>query len=618
MKKFLMILFIIILIIMVGGAVFLMTLDVDKFRPQIVSQIENAIKKPVLLDKIKLGWQSGMALELRGFAVLKSQQSSEALVKVDSAKALLKLAPLFSRQIQITTIYLDHPLIHLIKKQDGTFEGLESAVQPPSRPQDGNSSGQAAALAFLVNDIRINDGEVIFKDVSGKEPMEINLRKIHVTLANVALNEPIDFKIAAAVFSNGQNLNAQGKLTISPQERTHTVKGFHAALQLAPMDFQEMVKVSPALKTSGIVFPLEGTLTVDADSLKMDDQGLKNEPIKIRLNRGKIRLQSLKDPVENISLDALVTVAMIKVQKFTADLAGGKIEGQGAVNITNPSSPVTAFDVKVDKLKIENLTTSLPQAGPQAKGLLSVVVRGNLTGQTPEDIQQTITAEGTVTLEQAVITHLNILREVFQKLSVIPGLVEKLLMRLPKNYQEKLKTEDTQLKTVQFPFLVKSGVVRLPQIDVSTDSFQVTGSGTYGLVQSDVAGTAVLAIEPDLSGAMIRSVEELQYLTNEKKEIQVPLAIQGRIPKVTVMPDLQFVASKIAAQKAKEVIGGYLEKALGKKETPADPRTTSAKSEPVTAESPTKKAGLLGELLRQGMKEILSEDPASTATEKVL
>lgn len=566
MKSFLMILLVLFLAVIIGGSVFIATFDADKFRPQIVNQLENAIQKPVRLEKIKLGWQSGIALELKGLAVLKNSQSPEGLLKVETASALLELKPLLARQIQIASIYLHRPSVRLVRKADGTFEGMEPSV-PRSGPVSagGETSGQAAALSFLVNQIKINDGEFFLRDLSGKRPMEFDLREIDLTVDNVALDRPIDFKASAAVFSGSQNLNIKGNLTLSLPERAAKLKGFQAVLQLAPMEYKEVLRAVPDIETSGIVFPLGGTLTVEADSLRLDEKGLGNQVVKVRLEDGRARLQMLKTPIEKASLEALVTMPLVTVSKFSAEAARGRVEGRGSVHMANPAIPETAFDVKTEKLSIEELLVT-PPAGPQVKGLLSVVTKGTLKGQTPEQIQRTVTADGTVLLEQTVITKTNVLREVFQKLSVIPGLVEKLLERLPPNYQEKLKAEDTSLKTMQIPFSVREGTVRLPQWDVATDSFQVTGSGTYGLSQGTVAGTAMLSIEPDLSGAMIRSVEELRFLTNTKKEIQIPLAIQGQVPKVAVMPDLQSVAAKIAAQKAKEVIGDYFKKVIeGKK-----------------------------------------------------
>jgi len=619
MKKILILICLLLIIAVIGAFIFLITLDVDKFRPQIVSQIENAIHKPVELEKIKLGWQSGIALELQGFSILKSGQSSEKLVETQSAKAVLKLAPLLSRQIQVATVYLNAPVIRLVKNPDGTFEGLEPSSQKPGPAQGQAASAPevAAPLSFLVNEIRVQNGEVFFKDATGKEPMEVHLRKITVEIDNVALDQPIDFKAQAAVCSPVQNLDLRGKLSVSSKDFSALLNGFRAELQLMPMDPHEILKVSPAVAASGIIFPVEGTLGIDADSLRLDEKGLKDAGARVRFDRGKVQLELLKSPMENISVDALVSAVMIKIQKFAANAAGGKIEGQGSVQMTDPSSPEIVFGAKADKLKIEDLVQAPVQAGPQINGALSLVVNGSLKGQTPEQIKQTITAEGTVIVEEGVLKQMNVLREVFQKLSVIPGLVEKLLARLPPNYQEKLKGKDTKLQTIRVPFTVQNGTVRLPQLSASTDSFQMTGAGTYGLSQGDVAGNAMLAIEPELSGAMTRSVEELQYLMSPKKEIQIPLTIGGRVPKVTVMPDLQAVASKLATQKAQEMIGGYLEKALGGKKTATSPDSTApGTTEPATGGAPSSKKDIFGEILRRGIEGMSSETQTSAAPDK--
>jgi len=598
MKKFLIFFFVLLIILTIGVSVFLATLDVDRFRPQIISRIEKTIQKPVRLERIKIGWQAGIALELQGFALLKSEQTPEKLVEIQSVKAVLKLEPLLSREIQVETVYLDHPIVLLVKKPDGTFDGWEPA---PSQP--GQSGGQAvsapkaaAALSFLVNKIKIQDGELFFKDDSGKEPVEVNLRKIAVEIDQVALDRPIEFNARAAVLGPVQNLDLKGKLTLSEKDFSALLSGFHAELQLKDMNPREVTKLSPAIAASGIVFPAEGILGVDADSLRL---GAKDAAAKIRFDRGKIRLQSFKSPIENISVSALASAAMIKIQKITADLAGGKVEGQGAVNMTDPQNPAIAFDVKANKLLLGDLFL-VPQDGPQIKGLLSLTIRGNSTGQASDEIIGMLTAEGDATLDQGVITNMNILREVFQKISVIPGLMERLLARLPEDYKSRLDEKDTKLKTIQLPFSVQSGTVDLPRVSLATDSFRLEGSGTYGLDHGTVTGMSLLSIDKNLSAAMIRSVEELQYLTDSKGELQIPLSFRGNVPEVTITPDLQSVATKIAAQKAKELIGGYLEKALGKNGISQDAGLLSGASGSASGTTQPKKR-VLEELLRQAV-----------------
>jgi hypothetical protein len=212
-----------------------------------------------------------------------------------------------------------------------------------------------------------------------------------------------------------------------------------------------------------------------------------------------------------------------------------------------------------------------------------------------------------VTVEEGVITDMNILRDVFQKIAVIPGLMEKLMARLPQDYKSRLEEKDTRLKTIQLPFSVRNGTVDLPRLNVATDSFRVEGSGTYGLDQSAVMGMALVSVDRDLSVAMIRSVEELQYLTSAQGELQIPLSVRGRVPQIAVTPDLQSLGTKIAEQKAKEMLGGYLEKALGGKKGPeATEGTPSTTPGPVTGTAPAPKTGWQ-ELLLQTVGGTLSE-----------
>ncbi|MBI3083446.1 MAG: hypothetical protein HYY90_03700, partial [Candidatus Omnitrophica bacterium] len=63
-----------------------------------------------------------------------------------------------------------------------------------------------------------------------------------------------------------------------------------------------------------------------------------------------------------------------------------------------------------------------------------------------------------------------------------------------------------------------------------------------------------------LSAAIFRSVEELRTLANASGELEVPLAIQGQAPRVAVLPDLRYVASRIVVTTAVDLIGQLLRK----------------------------------------------------------
>jgi len=73
---------------------------------------------------------------------------------------------------------------------------------------------------------------------------------------------------------------------------------------------------------------------------------------------------------------------------------------------------------------------------------------------------------------------------------------------------------------------------------------------------------ATLRIEPALSEALIKSVNELRGLANSRGELELPLTVQGRLPRVTVLPDLNYVASKVVATTVQDLLGEVLRKNL--------------------------------------------------------
>jgi len=166
--------------------------------------------------------------------------------------------------------------------------------------------------------------------------------------------------------------------------------------------------------------------------------------------------------------------------------------------------------------------------------------------------------------EKIRLSNVNLLRELFDRLTILPGLTDTLLSRLPPSYAQKLTEKDTLLLPFDLHFTLENGVVSFPQFQVATDSFELTGSGRYGLDGSlDVP--ARITVQPDLSQALVRSVEELRLLADGRQRIMLPVRVTGTVRKPSVSPDLQYVASKLFSNQGQELVGELLNKVLEKK-----------------------------------------------------
>ena len=211
---------------------------------------------------------------------------------------------------------------------------------------------------------------------------------------------------------------------------------------------------------------------------------------------------------------------------------------------------------------------SFPRHGPgdlQLKGRLSATFKGNFQGLAWPDISKSLAGQGKLTLIDGKVENLNILREVFARLSIIPGLAERIEGQLPDSYREKFTAQDTTLKSVNGSATVANGVIVFDRLTVATDTFEMAGAGQVGL-DGKISIQSQIHVEPVLTAAILKGASEFQVFADTQGMLVLPVVIQGTLPKISVLPDVAYVVSHMTTTKVEELVGGLLEKALKKKQ----------------------------------------------------
>lgn len=582
---------------MVGVSIFLATFNADRYRPLIVKELEKALGKPVELRSIGLGWHNGIALQLKGLKVFAAPGSSEELFHVDSAGAVVRLRPLLKKNLQVSSLIISEPKITLIKGPGGGIRGLEKKPARPREPRTGPTApvpvesaapapsapapagetrrekSAAPALAFLADEIRIENGVAIYRDESSAEPAEIELKNIDVTLENVALDRPMQITGSAGLLSGRQNVDLQGTLRVSSREETGYLENLIVKADLNQMQAEQLFRAVPALRTSGLQ-EWRGAFTLQIGALRLDEKSLEELQAQALLQGGEVKFAQFGETIRDITLEAVGRPQKIDIQNFSAQAARGTVSGTGSFNASAPV-PLSTFQLAV---KGVDLQTLLPPPGsprdPSLTGIFSANFQGTARGTDARVLGPSLAGEGELVVENGVVLNLNILREIFSALSLIPGLVRTLEQRLPEGYQQKIEARDTVLGPVEIPFVINGGVLSLRPFQVATDSFALQAGGNFFIGGGpDLRGA--LFIDPELSRAMIQSVQELQTLAGRDGRIQIPFSYRGRtFDEARFLPDLQSIGSRLAAAK----IGSLLQ-----------PKTAEpANADPNAAPSPQK------------------------------
>lgn len=425
----------------VAVAVFIATFDANRYRPLLVTRLQTAIGKPVQLQRMTLRWRNGVAIELHGLAIFEDADTQgEPLITVDSVSALVRLLPLLRKQVNVTSVALMRPRVHVARNAQGQLNllGLAAAAAPATAPQRTVVSGTSVSLN--VASLRIHDGTLHWTDAMATPATDLWVKALQVTVNHIAFGKPMNVEAGGAIGANTPNVRLSARVT-------------------------------PPGPSS-----------------------------------------------------------------------------QGAVD---------QLTIAIERLSLEQVLPVGDARQPQLRGTLTAHLQGDIPTLDPAHALRAISSSGSVELAQARVANLNILRTVFEKLSVIPGLVERLEEKLPDAYREKLAARDTVFSPIQLSLRMENGALRFQQFVVSTDTVRLTGEGTIGL-DGAVNIQSMLSIEPQLSAAIVRSVHELQALGNASGELELPVLIQGTAPQVAVMPDLKYVTSKVAVTTAVDLLDRFL------------------------------------------------------------
>lgn len=561
MKKRLLVIGILAVLAVAAVAVVLATVDVDRYRPLVVSKLEAALGRPVRLDHISLGWHGGIALQLRGVAIAaEAHGAGEPAVEVEAVQVVIRLLPLLRKDVQVSSLVLTRPRLHVVRAADGAIaiEGLPSP--------GGRSGAVAVALPLLISSLVVEDGTLRVSDASPQIPLDLTVRKLDAAVRNISLNRPIEFRLRAACFSQEPNLTVSGRVLAPAAHQPGRLEGLRFETDLSQVDVAEATRSVPSLKNVGLAEGLRGTLTVSIDRWVFSREGLAELGAQVELKAGRWAVTGSTVPYDQVNLRGVAQHNRIELQELSAKVGTGTISATGVVDQLS-TSPHTTAQVTMDALPLEDLLPLAEPNEPHLRGRLSFTFQGAAQGLSWEEVSRTLSGSGTLTLTDGVLVNLNVLEEVFRRLSILPGLVEALRARLPDSYQSKLSAQDTELQPITLPVTAEQGRLDLRDVRLASDAFVLSGSGTVRL-DGALASQLMLQIDEPLSAAIIKSVKELQYLADAQGQLQIPVMMQGALPRIAVLPDVQYVAQRLVITKTQELIGGLLQKALDKSGTP--------------------------------------------------
>lgn len=584
MKKIMVFIIVIAVLVIAGLAIFIATFDINRYRTAIAGKIGDAVGARVEMGKLSLKWQNGITVGFDGFKVLSKDNIAEHITaRAESGSFSVEIAPLLRKEFRIGTVLLINPYLEIRREPDGEIV-IAGMTQKKKEDQEGApKTGGTVIPVFSIQSIELRNGTVEFTDLMKASPITLTVNKINVKIKNIALGvEGIPIEAEMAVFSPKQNVELKGSLNLSKEGAPASIVNGNAKIDIGATDIFQAAKAIPEIEQIGFKESPKGLLNVSVSKFSFAAP-VKESEITVNYTDGRIVLAQLPVPLEKITVNADLKDDNVKINDISALFGGGDVSVKG--NISSLSVEKKS-DLAIS-LKNLMLSSILPKPGagrPFVSGRTSFEFEGSAKGLTVKDIQNSLSGQGRLSVKDGFIVNMNVVRDVFQQLSMIPGLVETLESRLPDSYRAKLQSKDTALQPIEIPFTCQGGYLQFPELNLRTDYFDIVGKGEAGFDRS-IGANVLLQINSDLSKAFMTSIKELQYLMNDSGQIEIPIKVKGYLTEVKVIPDLSYAAKRFAAAKAQEVVTDALSKMMKKDNNPGNgtadaqnPQTTGADS----------------------------------------
>ena len=221
------------------------------------------------------------------------------------------------------------------------------------------------------------------------------------------------------------------------------------------------------------------------------------------------------------------------------------------------SSNYQISDVNISEL-LKGLNIDLAS---RVKGTLKNI-SGSVTTSLGGNIINSLNGNTKVTILDTVFKDVNIAKQVLSKIDQLPFLNEPLINKVPPEYQDLLKSSDTQIDSMTGDFGIQNGVLLVNKSVTSTPLFKLEADGKVKLENKDLDLNSTLYFNKSFSQSLVQRVKELKNVLNGNDELVVPVTIFGIPPKVIVTPNLKKLlevgAQKVIQDKSEKLIGDLL------------------------------------------------------------
>src|SRR5271168_1246942 len=260
-------------------------------RQTVLDKVSRALGRQVHANDIKvsLGW--GIMADVTGVQVADDPDfSTKPFIEADNVYTRLELLPLLARQIEVTEVVLDKPVIRIVQMRDGTFnvstlgrKKMHSEEESGESNESGEGGGgqggggvteespmaeagraPSALNTLLVRNLSINDGTLEFETQDAPQAATVN--DIDLKVRDFGFQAPFTIALTFAALADQQNFDLSA--TIGPLINNNMIDidaiPLSGSAKIGPIQLTQLATIPMVAKAIPPDLSISGPFSLDA------------------------------------------------------------------------------------------------------------------------------------------------------------------------------------------------------------------------------------------------------------------------------------------------------------------------------------------------------------------
>lgn len=217
----------IILLLLSAGYIFLVkAIDLETYREQIISELQESLKRPVSYKSVNLSFSLGPAISFHGISV-KEPDNSRDFISINNLTFRLDLLPLFKKKIVVHGLVADRPVVNLERRIDGSFN-ISDLIE----------SSKSEDTPLKISHIKLKNADITFSDSFLKQsPVVTKLASTDLFMEDLSRGSKGSFKLSTKIEGGaGGTLAINGKIRVAPQNSAIATSTVDAKISARKID----------------------------------------------------------------------------------------------------------------------------------------------------------------------------------------------------------------------------------------------------------------------------------------------------------------------------------------------------------------------------------------------